>query len=310
MARLRRILERIADFRRTIGVILLIGLANFAGYLRWHHQSNPRFALQKVSDALRNHDLSLFEKYVDVDAVAGGYFDQHLLPKRLRENPSALAAVRAREMQALARRLRRWIETSYIDEPEEPRLSLLGEMVGGAFDNGGTAELLRLSNAHHTAFAYIHLKDPLGRSANLDVKLVRRAGTWRISEVTNVEEFVGTLQESEKRRVNASQKAIQRAVSVSSSTFEKTTSPPGGYLYKATITERDAVSLQWSYFCHWRTSSSEGGPHEIWFRARKMVQVSFICMCEPECTTAIIEIESVTRRDGKVIRRQEPRPLD
>ena len=52
----------------VIGLPLLLILV-IGGVLYWHHITSPEYSLAKIKDSIANHDITTFEKYVDVDGI-------------------------------------------------------------------------------------------------------------------------------------------------------------------------------------------------------------------------------------------------
>lgn len=199
---LRRLRRFLGTFLRTIVVVVIVLLLNVLGFLRWQVKRNPEYAINQAADAIRKHDGGKFETFVDVQKVAESYYDQHRYPVHVVNNV-ATPERRTHESAAIARRLRRWVETSRIDESEYPRLMLLGNALAGALSPKGRAQLSRIAVAGNLALGYINLEDPLRRKFDLELKLVRERSGWRITEVTNVEDLVNDLRREEERRIAA-----------------------------------------------------------------------------------------------------------
>jgi len=298
------------------GVLLLVAvmvLLNVPGYLRWEEERNPDNALNQAAEAIRRHDASLFEAWVDVDAVAASYYEQHLLPERVQAN-AADDAKRARDIQSVARRLRRWVITSRTDETESPRLTLLGAMLRGALTHG-TANVKQESRGGRTIIKTVELEDDEGRAARLDIRVDRqRGGTWRIMEVTNVEEVVGSLRRAEIARIRKRQKEIDTLIvaGVPQFTIEQASRGATNRVYKVQLTPIDAARVEWSAICSSGNSIATDAGHVLSFEGLQPKTVVVTCSCTASpCGGAMVRIDAVTRRSNtKRIERIEPLPLD
>lgn len=64
----------IAEGRTQMKKLLFIGLPLLlilviGGVLYWHYITSPEYSLAKIKESITNHDITTFEKYVDVDGV-------------------------------------------------------------------------------------------------------------------------------------------------------------------------------------------------------------------------------------------------
>lgn len=310
-----RLFRWISDLPWTATVVALLLGANLAGYLRWEAKRDPEYALQRAEEAVQRRDPSLFDAWVDVDKLAASYYEQHLLPLRLAEK-TADDERRRHDVAAVARRLRRWVVTTRIDESETPRLTLLGAVLRGALTHErGTATVEKTTRGGRTVVASVKLVDELGRAATLDLRLDRqRGGTWRISEVTNVEDLVETLRFAEIERVRRARDHIAGLVHVSDPWLveQKQAGEAVTRLYAVRLTSTGAAAIEWSGICASGNVTTTDSGHRLSFAKRKTEEVTITCSCESEpCGPPFLRIEAASTRKGEPpIRRVEPLPLD
>jgi len=189
---------------RTVIVAILVGL-NIWGYERFHAKRNPRYTLERIGDAIRGRDSATFDTEADVDSIAKSFYDQHILPERIANGTALIAGVREHDAAAIARRLRRWVETARIDETEKPRLTLLADFVRSGLErNSETIDLINTSRT--VSIAEVSLTDRFGIRAQVELRLVNSQGFWRLAEITNVEDLAGQLRRAEVARIGPAQR--------------------------------------------------------------------------------------------------------
>lgn len=291
----------------TITIALLIVAANGIGFVRWTRKRAPEYALERAAAAVRHHDPTLFDAWVDVDKLAGSYYEQHLLPNRT----AADEAQHKRDTAALARRLRRWVVTSRIDESERPRLTLLGTVLYDALTQH-TSTVRSISRGGRTVIATVDIADRAGRSATLEIRLDRRrGGTWRIMEVTNVSGVIHDLRRSEFRRVSNIEKQLARSVHLSPPRSVEAESSPSHHTYSLTLTPRKIAKLEFSVTCESTSGSTTDAGHLMIFREDepKTMKITCVCTAAP-CPKPYVRVDAVWLRNGAEVRRAEPLALD
>ena len=50
-------------------VLPLIVILAIGGFLYWKFITSPEYSLTKINESIENHDITAFEKYVDVDGI-------------------------------------------------------------------------------------------------------------------------------------------------------------------------------------------------------------------------------------------------
>jgi hypothetical protein len=288
---------------RTIIVLALIGL-NVRGFLRLQNKRNPASTLERAAEAIRERDSSAFEAEADVESIAASYYDQHLLPQRLEDKTASVPGVRERDKNAVARRLRRWIETGRIDDSERPRLTLLGDFIRSALD-AHSATVQEIRPAHNIAIAIADIGDRYGIHASLEIKLVRQQGFWRITEVTNVEELVHDLSTRERARIARQNRDLDAAVRIGM----PVRTGPGSW--RVPVNASPPISLTYSVGC--TGSPGQTVPSAYCVRTLNKSGPAFLdvaCGCTTaECPPPSITIHEI-RRPTETLRREIPRALD
>jgi hypothetical protein len=297
----------------TVALVIVALFLNGYGCFRWQRKRNPAHALEQAGEAVRRHDASLFDNWVDVDKLAGSYYDQHLLPMRLREN-AIDENRRKRDVAAIARRLRRWVVTTRIDEDETPRLTLLGEALRRSIEQERTV-VGKLSSGGRTVIASVAISDDSGRKAVLDIRLDRqRGGTWRITEVTNVQAVIDDLRTSEQRRVQAIDVRLARAVTIGQPRLlaEQSAHERVTRLYTVSFTPAAPGRVTWSATCDSAAGSGSTSGQVLEFKTMAPQTVSIRCQCRTvACGAPAVRVDAIHRVDGTlVLQRAVPLPLD
>jgi hypothetical protein len=305
-----RAIDHFPKLSRVVAILVLVGL-NYAGFSRWHRNQNPAFTLNRAADAIRHRDSTAFEVEADVDRLAGSYYDQHLLPTVLRSGSPA-EGVRARYVQSIARRLRRWVETSRIDDSESPRLTLLADFLTSALMRGSAVQR-SIRSAGGLAIAAVDLADEQNGTLSLEIKLVRQQGHWRIVEITNLEEAIGMLRRVELARIRRLHRIIDNAVAIQPAVFKSARESSGQRLfsYELRLTGNIDAVVQWSAVCRWGVGQAVS-TENMRTTLKKSVAVPLIieCPCPVEpCKPPSVIVDELT--SGKLtVRRESPKALD
>jgi len=208
-------------------LVLLAGIAGGVGW--WWWTRTPQYALRQAAAAYRSHDLAKFDEYVDRERVAGSFVDQMLQATFKEEEKkgegenwaSGLAQgmammMRPQLVKALNDSIERGVESGdFADKKEDgPSLSPYQTYFQKA-DEGesGFRGVKSISKQGKVAVAKLELYDKdFGKSAFLDVKLRNVGGQWQIIELSNLADFMKTLNDFEQEYLAKLNAPIKRQI--------------------------------------------------------------------------------------------------
>lgn len=160
-----------------VTAFVLILFAAGVAFVAWTiYAATPQYATLKAIQALSARDYPAFARWVDVDAVAANATDA-VLRSRLGAAPPA--ALRDTAVAAVKAGIRERVSAGIPGMPTDvPLVALVfGHVVDGASQTD--------DQAYVTAV-------PPGRSVRLDLRLRRENGVWRVVEVRNAAQVLGS----------------------------------------------------------------------------------------------------------------------
>lgn len=225
----------------AIVVVIVAG-----GILYFWYTRLPEYSLWQARKAFERHDLSSFEKYVDIDSVSGSLIDQMLevvdskmdpqdgwveLGKALGKGLVTLAKPQlvqftSQEIVSLVEKGRPEQQKA-TGKPASGGLSLSGiwRKTGG----GQQCRFQGLEDARREgSLAFVGMKllfQKYDAPLVLELKLRERAGYWQVAGLTNFSDFVRKLDELEKRHLAELNKPVLEAMrqTLAIEAIEKTT---------------------------------------------------------------------------------------
>jgi hypothetical protein len=182
--------------RRTLAVVAL-SLAILAalvlaaaGIGYWVYSRTPTFALQQAARSVRRHDLGTFERYVDLDGVAGSLVDAWTAGPRPARGPqggwdaagealgrAVIGLARPRLVQHVAERIRRQVEDT--GRPDALQ--------------GSHVRLRDVERRGGAATATVEVSRPDGSVLTAHLRMRERDGRWQVAEILDAADIAGHL---------------------------------------------------------------------------------------------------------------------
>lgn len=216
-----------------IGLVVLI-IAACAGY--WYWLQTPQYSLKMVRTAISNHDLTLFQKHVDVDSLVSRAIDQIIDSKMNDPNE-----VQDEGMNNIAKGLILTLKPQLVSAAKEEIKSFVEKGTGGnntaseqtssnkngknqsisakkALGSAGTesAEFQGISYVNKDGkLALVGLKvfySKLNYTGILELKMRELDGYWQIAEVNNLGSFLQKIEEVENTKIAEVNKPIVEAM--------------------------------------------------------------------------------------------------
>jgi hypothetical protein len=204
----RRAIVIVAVLVVVAGLLALVGGA--AGW--WYWTRTPTYSLMQVQEALRTHDLPLFEKHVDVDGLTNSIVDGVIAemgaaPKDESKDPweragQALGAGLVRLMrpqiaEEARRNIREYVRTGRTDADDKLQKGKPGQP-GHGREEGALAVLGAVENVEvkgNVAEADVKAKTAQGQDVRIRVRMRDMGGYWQVTEIVNAQDVVRAFTE-------------------------------------------------------------------------------------------------------------------
>ncbi|SHI66472.1 DUF2939 domain-containing protein [Propionispora hippei] len=198
--------------------LVVILLSSGLGYWYWIH--TPQYSLKQIQEAVKNHDLQTFEKYVDIDSVTSRMIDQLIDSKinaknEVQDEAGNLAKGFIQfikpQLTAMAKdQIRSLVEKGstlqpstpgQAEPPDAPKFS-----VNDIYNNKvGTPDFKGVDYVNKDGkIASVGLKlfyPKLNANVVLEVRMRKLDGYWQIAEISNIPAFLSKLAELEEKKL-------------------------------------------------------------------------------------------------------------
>jgi hypothetical protein len=192
------------------GAGLLALLAGAAGW--WYWTRTPTYSLTQVQEALRTHDLPLFEKHVDVDgltnSIVDGVIAEMKAPAGGSKDPweragQALGAglvqlMRPQIAEEARRNIREYVRTGRTAADHKLQKAGKPGQPGHGREEGALAVLGAVENVDvqgNVAEADVAAKTAKGQPVRIRVRMRDMGGYWQVTEIVNAQEVVRAFTE-------------------------------------------------------------------------------------------------------------------
>ena len=188
--------------------ILLIGLvlALLLGYLYYRSfVSGPKYALLQAKEAVQNHDMAAFEKYVNVTALTNSLVDQVTETPGLTENfipglrlsKSMTNLLKPTLAQAARTEVKNYVETGRINSQLEGNemffslAAIAGTIVSDDSQFKGLAYVQENNGEARVGLEFTQPK--FDTTVVLEIKMADRGNYWQATEFTNAGQLLQHL---------------------------------------------------------------------------------------------------------------------
>lgn len=204
--------------KKLILLVLLLALAA-GGYLYYNSlKTGPQYALLQAAAATQTHDLSTFERYVDVDALTGHLVDDvasqgslltALVPGGSFGMQGALRLLKPQLAKAAHKEVQRYVETGSVEAAAAvaPKrlvnLSFMGLASRVVSADSKFKGIKYTTEKGDEALIGLEFTQPkYDTTLVLEVKMMKQAdGHWQAKELTNVGALLGQVARLEKHRL-------------------------------------------------------------------------------------------------------------
>jgi len=202
----------------AIGAVITV-LVGVAVYWQWTRL--PPYSFWQAKKAVERHDLTSFEKYVDVEGLASSTVDQ-LIENSYKQRPEPndpwsklgesmarglVQLMKPRLVAAVKEQVVRFVEKGDFgprkSDSDGPQVSLkeIGKKtVGEKSKFQGIEYVKKQGSIAILGLKFLNAQD--NAAVILDMKMRDRGGYWQITELSNFPEFLGKLDKPQEGRVS------------------------------------------------------------------------------------------------------------
>lgn len=197
-------------------LLLLIVVLVAAGYLYYQNfTGSPKYSLLQAHEAMENHDMEAFEKYVDVPAVTGSLIDQLAEQRGLigALNPAsgvlrqALRYMKPQLSQVAHKEIEKYVTTGdFKKDPNAPKkqvdISLSGLWHKVVSDSAAFKGVKYVKEEGETALVGLEFTQPrYDTTMVLEVKMRDQGEHWQVVALTNTAELLKHTSRLQKQKL-------------------------------------------------------------------------------------------------------------
>lgn len=207
-----------AKNKTVILIILLVTmLLLVGGTLYWNYRTSPKYSLEQISKSFLEHDLTTFQKYVDIDGTINNLFDQQMdLTTKDNKDELGLAEdfakgistlMRPQMIELLKRQTKTLIEDGSFDGSDTIILNDNPFTLAAVWNKGGNMNnILGIEEIKIDGkVSIITLKSYQARfdtTLLVNIKMRNKGNYWQLSEISGFSKFAISLEKLEKERVD------------------------------------------------------------------------------------------------------------
>jgi len=200
--------------KKIILILIVVGL--IGGYFYYQNfKSSPKYSLLQAREAVQNHDMAAFEKYVDLPAVTGSMVDQLAEQRGLISaiNPAsglvrnALKYMKPQLNQVARKEIEKYVETGdFKKDPSAPKkkvdISLSGLWHKVVSDSAAFKGVKYVNEQGETALVGLEFTQPrYDTTMVLEVKMQDKGDYWQVVSLANTADLLKHTSRLQKQRV-------------------------------------------------------------------------------------------------------------
>ncbi|RTQ48403.1 DUF2939 domain-containing protein [Hymenobacter gummosus] len=198
-------------------LLLALAVVVIGGYLYYREvTTGPKFALGQAAKAVHDHDVSNFEKYVDVESVTGSLVDQVadqskamglVVPGGGLVTRGLLGLAKPQLAKAARKEVQRFVETGSLEaaaasQPERTVKVSMAALASKVISPESSFKGVKYVNEQgEQALVGLEFTQPkYDTTMVLEVKMRDRGDYWQVTEITNLGQTLGHVARLEKQR--------------------------------------------------------------------------------------------------------------
>lgn len=196
-------------------LLLLLVVALIGGYTYYRNLvSSPKYALLQAHEAMQDHDMAAFEKYVNIESITTNLINDMSQQKSLIGvlNPSSMVLKQALQfmkpqLAGVARKeVQKYVETgSFAKDPNQQKkvdISLNGLWNKVVSDSSEFEGVKYTREEGETAFVGLEFTQPrYDTTFVLEVKMQNQGDYWQATEITNTSDIFKGIARLQKQKL-------------------------------------------------------------------------------------------------------------
>ena len=196
-------------------LLFLVIVALIGGYTYYRNLvSSPKYSLLQAHEAMQDHDMATFEKYVNIESITTNLVDDMSRQKSLigMLNPSSMVLKQALQfmkpqLAGVARKeVQKYVETgSFAKDPTREKkvdISLNGLWNKVVSDSSQFKGVNYTREEGETAFVGLEFTQPrYDTTFVLEVKMQNKGDYWQATEITNTSDIFKSVARLQKQKL-------------------------------------------------------------------------------------------------------------
>jgi len=196
-------------------VLILVVVAAIGGYTYYRNLvTSPKYSLLQAHEAMQDHDMAAFEKYVDVESISTNLINDMSQQKSLISmlNPGSMVLKQAiqfmkPQLASVARKeVQKYVETgSFAKDPAREKkvdISLNGLWNKVVSDSSQFKGVNYTREEGETAFVGLEFTQPrYDTTFVLEVKMQNKGDYWQATEITNTSDIFKGVARRQKQKL-------------------------------------------------------------------------------------------------------------
>ena len=183
------------------GLIIIVGLG---GFLYYRYISSPEYSLKQIKRSYEEHDVTLFEKHMDIKTMTSGILD-----KTLTEMGEDLVNLMRPQVEEVCRQqILKLIETGEIGEQEGKKGF---DELWKKNDAASFKQIKEIKRDGKVATIGLEFNQPrFDTTLVLNIKMRDKGSYWQLFDISNIFELSKTIETLEERRVNRLNEEVKK----------------------------------------------------------------------------------------------------
>jgi hypothetical protein len=197
-------------------LLLVLVVVAVGGYLYYQNfTSSPKYSLLQAHEAMEDHDMAAFEKYVDIPSVTGSLIDQLAEQRGLigSLNPAsgvirqALRYMKPQLTQVARKEIEKYVATGdFKKDPAAPKkkvdISLSGLWHKVVSDSATFKGIQYVKEEGETALVGVEFTQPrYDTTMVVEIKMRDKGEYWQITELTNTGDLLKHTSRLQKQKL-------------------------------------------------------------------------------------------------------------
>lgn len=212
--------------KKMIGIGILIGIICLVSFYFLYWIRTPIYSINIIKEAVQKHDVTTFERHVDMDTLYTKAFDDFIVAtdkiegKNSFSNPFAVGFIQMLKPPVVAALKAITIEgvkgenkdvTAKSDDADKMATNIKGR---SGLDKAVFKDVSVISKEGDAAIVSIKIYNhKVDKDFNLKVKMIKLDdGKWRLKEITNLVEFMVEVNNAEKIKLAELDKPIKEEI--------------------------------------------------------------------------------------------------